>query len=163
MSQLKSRVGFEFGRRHSRSLSRFQAQPEESLVEHNNFNRAHFVKSTPAACTTMPVLNDQRPNPDELLARVRDEQAKAGRGRLRIFLGMPPRVGKTYAMLEAARREKAEGADVVVGYVEPHGRQDTERLLEGLEAIPHRLFPYQGVTVRSSIWMLLCTVRRVCC
>src|SRR5262249_40518425 len=55
----------------------------------------------------------------------------------------------TYAMLEAARRERAEGVDVVVGYVEPHGRAETESLLQGLEAIPHRMVPYHAVTLRE--------------
>jgi two-component system, OmpR family, sensor histidine kinase KdpD len=94
-------------------------------------------------------MADERPNPDELLSRVQAEEADARRGRLRIFFGYAAGVGKTYAMLEAARREKAEGVDVVVGYVEPHCRPETEALLEGLEAIPHRLILYRGVTVRE--------------
>src|SRR4029453_4689136 len=94
-------------------------------------------------------MSQDRPNPDELLARVRAEESRAGRGKLRIFFGYAPGVGKTFAMLEAARREKAEGVDVVVGYVEPHGRPETEALLQGLEAIPHRLIPYRGVNLRE--------------
>src|SRR5262245_12459305 len=92
---------------------------------------------------------DSRPNPDELLARVQADEAKSQRGRLKIFFGAAPGVGKTYAMLEAARREKAAGADVVVGYVEPHGRKETEALLEGLEPIPPREFAYHGMTLRE--------------
>jgi two-component system, OmpR family, sensor histidine kinase KdpD len=95
------------------------------------------------------LLADQRPNPDEVLARVRAEESRAGRGKLKIFFGYAAGVGKTYAMLEAARREKAQGVDVVVGYVEPHGRPDTEALLLGLEQVPLRAVLYQGVTLRE--------------
>jgi two-component system sensor histidine kinase KdpD len=94
-------------------------------------------------------MSTDRPNPDELLARLRSDEILARRGKLRIFFGYAAGVGKTYAMLEAARRAKAEGADVVVGYVEPHGRRETEALLEGLEAIPHKLIPYRGVNLRE--------------
>src|SRR5437588_12464738 len=92
---------------------------------------------------------DQRPNPDELLSRVQSQEARAGRGRLKIFFGYAAGVGKTYAMLEAAGREKAEGVDVVVGYVEPHGRPETEALLQGLEELPALQVPYRGVTLRE--------------
>src|ERR1043166_5700451 len=91
----------------------------------------------------------KRPNPDQLLARVQTEEARAHRGRLKIFFGYAAGVGKTYAMLEAARRERADGTDVVVGYVEPHGRPETEALLQGLEALPPREVPYRGVTLRE--------------
>lgn len=90
-----------------------------------------------------------RPNPDELLARVAKEESLARRGKLRIFFGYAAGVGKTYAMLSAARRERDAGVDMVVGYVEPHGRQETEALLEGLEAIATREVPYRGVTLRE--------------
>ncbi|MFL5330779.1 MAG: DUF4118 domain-containing protein [Gemmataceae bacterium] len=94
-------------------------------------------------------MTDHRPNPDQLLARVEAEQAAVRRGKLKVFFGYAAGVGKTYAMLEAARREKAEGVEVVVGYVEPHGRQQTEALLEGLEMLPTRAVPYRGVTLRE--------------
>src|SRR5262245_59881326 len=94
-------------------------------------------------------MANQRPNPDELLAQVQSEEARARRGRLKILFGYAAGVGKTYAMLQAARRERAEGIDVVVGYVEPHGRKETEALLEGLEAIPPRQLPYRGVMLRE--------------
>src|SRR6266849_1828543 len=71
-----------------------------------------------------------RPDPDALLARVQREEAKAKRGKLKVFFGATAGVGKTYAMLEDARALKARGVDVVVGYVEPHGRTETEALLE---------------------------------
>lgn len=81
-----------------------------------------------------------RPEPDVLLA----EAEKEGRGRLKIFLGAAPGVGKTYAMLEAAQRRSADGLDVVVGIVETHGRTETERLVAGLEVIPRAQVPYGG-------------------
>src|SRR5262245_4998890 len=94
-------------------------------------------------------MPQERPNPDELLARVKAEEAGARRGKLRIFFGYAAGVGKTYAMLEAARREKSAGVDVIVGYVEPHGRPETEALLQGLEILPTRMVPYEGVTLRE--------------
>ncbi len=91
-------------------------------------------------------MSDSRPNPDQLLARVQAEEDRARRGKLRIFFGYAAGVGKTYAMLSAARREREEGNEVVVGYVEPHGRVETEALLEGFETIPPLGLPYRGVT-----------------
>jgi two-component system sensor histidine kinase KdpD len=93
---------------------------------------------------------ETRPNPDELLARVQAEETKSRRGKLKIFFGAAPGVGKTYAMLEAAQREKASGVDVVVGYVEPHGRKETEALLEGLQVAPPRQVEYRGMTLREA-------------
>ena len=84
----------------------------------------------------MQPVSDQRPDPDRLLAAVQAEEARARRGRLRIFFGASAGVGKTYAMLEAARMARAAGRDLVVGYVQPHGRIETERLTEGLEVLP---------------------------
>jgi len=89
--------------------------------------------------------SDARPDPDELLARVRRETAQQARGRLKIFFGAAPGVGKTYAMLEAARKHKADGADVVVGYVELHGRPETEALLQGLEVLPPQNLEHRGI------------------
>lgn len=83
---------------------------------------------------------DARPEPEALLA----EAKKEGRGRLKIFLGAAPGVGKTYAMLEAAQRRRAEGVDVVVGVVETHGRSETERLVAGLEILPRAEIAYGG-------------------
>jgi two-component system sensor histidine kinase KdpD len=94
-------------------------------------------------------MTNERPNPDELLARVQADEARRQRGKLKIFFGYAAGVGKTYAMLEAARRERAEGIDVVVGYVEPHTRPETEALLGGLEVLPPRLVPYRGVTLKE--------------
>src|SRR5215468_1236173 len=83
---------------------------------------------------------EQRPSPEALLAAAAREQ----RGKLKIFLGAAPGVGKTYEMLQTARRRKAEGVDVVIGVVETHGRKETEALLEGLEVVPRRRVTYQG-------------------
>jgi two-component system sensor histidine kinase KdpD len=86
------------------------------------------------------VDEQDRPPPDVFLA----EAKKEGRGRLKIFLGAYPGVGKTYAMLEAAHARRLEGADVVVGVVETHGRAETERLLHGLEVLPRKRLLYRG-------------------
>jgi two-component system, OmpR family, sensor histidine kinase KdpD len=88
---------------------------------------------------------DGRPDPDVLLERVKAEAAKAARARLRVYLGYAPGVGKTYTMLESARRLRAQGTEVVVGLVETHGRAETEALLEGLEVLPRRQLTYRGV------------------
>lgn len=81
----------------------------------------------------------RRPDPDALLAATRP-----GRGRLKVFLGMSPGVGKTYEMLRAARRRKAEGGDVVVGLVETHGRRETQALLRGMDVLPRKPIEYRG-------------------
>lgn len=94
-------------------------------------------------------MNNDRPNPDALLAEVQSEAARARRGKLTIFFGYAAGVGKSYAMLEAAHRELASGADLVVGYVELHGRPETEALLAGLDVLPPRLVEYRGVTLRE--------------
>src|SRR6267143_4506092 len=89
----------------------------------------------------------ERPNPDILLTALQREDARQKRGKLKVFFGMAPGVGKTFAMLEAARRELATGRDVVIGYVETHGRKETDALAEGLPKIPRRLVEYRGVTL----------------
>ena len=86
-----------------------------------------------------------RPNPDALLAAIQRDEARQHRGRLKVFLGMCAGVGKTYAMLEAARREFAAGHDVVIGYLETHGRKETDALAEGLPIIPRRQTEYRGI------------------
>jgi two-component system sensor histidine kinase KdpD len=85
-----------------------------------------------------------RPDPDALLAAIQKQEARQGRGKLKIFIGMAAGVGKTYAMLEAAHQLRADGVDVVVGYVETHKRADTDALLQGLEIIPRRRVEYRG-------------------
>jgi two-component system, OmpR family, sensor histidine kinase KdpD len=88
---------------------------------------------------------ETRPDPDRLLAHVQAEEARAHRGRLRIFFGASAGVGKTYSMLEAARAARAAGTEVVIGYLEPHGRVETERLAEGLEHLPTLSVSYRGI------------------
>ena len=83
---------------------------------------------------------ETRPSPEALLAAAKQE----GRGRLKIFLGAAPGVGKTYEMLHAAQARRRDGTDVVVGVVETHGRRETEALIEGLEVIPQRRVEYKG-------------------
>lgn len=94
-------------------------------------------------------MNATRPDPDRLLADVVDEQRKAARGKLKIFFGACPGVGKTYAMLQALRQLRDEGKQVLVGVVETHGRTDTARLLEGLPQLALREMDYRGHMLRE--------------
>ena len=86
------------------------------------------------------VKEEKRPRPESFLDLIRQD----GKGNLKIFLGFAPGVGKTYRMLQEAQQLKKKGVDVVVGVVDTHGRQDTEKLLEGLEQIPQRKVNYKG-------------------
>src|ERR1700744_243191 len=95
----------------------------------------------------MPNPADQRPDPDALLAQVQQAERQSRRGNLRIFFGAAPGVGKSFAMLGAARELKAEGVDVVIGYVELHGRPETEALLEGLEILPPLRLEHRGLAL----------------
>jgi two-component system sensor histidine kinase KdpD len=88
-----------------------------------------------------------RPDPDILLSRVQGEELRKHRGKLKIFLGYIAGVGKTYEMLLAAHLRRAEGIDVQAGYVETHGRPETEALLEGLTVIPRKMMEYRGVSL----------------
>ena len=106
------------------------------------------------------MTDSQRPNPAELLARIKRDESRyaagngagiesanadsTGRGRLKIFFGMSPGVGKTYAMLAAAQRLAAQGVDVVIGIVETHGRSETEQMTLGLDVLPLRGAEYRG-------------------
>ena len=94
-------------------------------------------------------MEDRRPDPDELLARVQEEEARKAQGKLKVFFGSAPGVGKTYTMLEAARARRAEGVDVVIGWVETHGRRETEALLEGLEILPRGRLSYRGTRLEE--------------
>ncbi len=89
------------------------------------------------------MTDDSRPTPEALLASL----ATAGRGRLKVFLGAAPGVGKTYAMLTAAREKHEQGADLVVALVETHRRAETEALLTGLPVLPRRAVAYRGTTL----------------
>ncbi len=90
-----------------------------------------------------------RPDPELLLRRVQRGDGDRRRGRLKVFFGAAPGVGKTYAMLEAAQVERAAGVDVVIGWLETHGRGETEALAEGIERLPARDVPYRGVRLRE--------------
>jgi two-component system, OmpR family, sensor histidine kinase KdpD len=89
-------------------------------------------------------MQTQRPNPDELLSLVQQAEAQAARGKLKVFFGMSAGVGKTFAMLEEAQQQQREGVDVVIGWVETHGRAETEALVQGLERLPPREIEYRG-------------------
>jgi two-component system sensor histidine kinase KdpD len=91
--------------------------------------------------------DDRRQDPDALLASIRRDEAREKRGRLKVFLGMCPGVGKTFAMLEAAQRELRAGRDIIVGYVESHQRKDTDALIAGLPQVPRLELAYRGVTL----------------
>src|SRR5260221_14562721 len=84
---------------------------------------------------------EQRPSPEALLEAARREHG--GAGRLKIFVGAAPGVGKTYEMLQSAHAKLKAGADVVVGVVETHGRPETEALLQGLEVLPRKRLEYK--------------------
>ena len=86
----------------------------------------------------------ERPDPDALLAKVQQLEAASHRGKLRIYFGSSAGVGKTYAMLVAARKIKAEGRDVVIGVAETHGREETAALLSDMEVLPRKLIAYRG-------------------
>ncbi len=89
-------------------------------------------------------MPDGRPSPADLLRAAQLEEARTGRGRLKIFFGAAPGVGKTYAMLAASHRLAREGVDVVIGLVETHGRAETEQQLLGLDILPRRAVEYKG-------------------
>lgn len=93
----------------------------------------------------MDTPDDERPDPDALLARLAAEESRATRARLKIFFGASPGVGKTYTMLEEARRLRANGDDVVIGIVETHGRPETEKLVGDLPTLPRREIEHRSV------------------
>lgn len=84
-------------------------------------------------------VHDMRPSPDVLRAQIQTDEGSYPAGRLKVFFGAAAGVGKTYRMLQAAHARKAQGIDVVIGYVEPRGRKDTEALLDGLEQLSYRV------------------------
>ena len=93
--------------------------------------------------------DDRRPDPDALLKKIKRQEAAANRGRLRIYLGAAPGVGKTYAMLQEGRRRAKRGTDVVVGYVETYERPLTKEALEELEVMSRRRIEYHGVVLEE--------------
>ncbi|MCI0444721.1 DUF4118 domain-containing protein [bacterium] len=92
---------------------------------------------------------EERPDPDKLLKRIQAEEQESTAAKLKIFFGPYPGVGKTFAMLEAARERKREGLDVVVGLVETHGRPETAALLKDLEVLPRKEIAYKGITLHE--------------
>lgn len=92
-------------------------------------------------------MNEARPDPDELLARVRHDEAQARRGHLKVFFGANAGVGKTYAMLAAAQAARAQGMAVVIGVIETHGRKETQAMVGDLPRIPMRQAEYKGQTL----------------
>jgi two-component system sensor histidine kinase KdpD len=90
---------------------------------------------------------EDRPDPDTLLAHIQGEERQKHRGKLKIFLGYIAGVGKTYEMLQAAHLRKNEGIDVKIGYIETHGRAETELLVEGLPVIPRKMVEYRNVMI----------------
>lgn len=98
------------------------------------------------------VLEEHRPTPEEILKKIRmidPDETRVRQGRLKIFFGYAAGVGKTYAMLEMAHQMKDMGVDVVAGYVEPHIRPATMKLVEGLECLPPLVVSYKGITLRE--------------
>ncbi len=94
-------------------------------------------------------MDDNRPDPDQLLQQFKAEQAAQQRGKLKIFFGGYPGVGKTYTMLEAAQARRREGVDVAIGVVETHGRKELGALIRGLEILPRKIVQYHGVTLQE--------------
>src|SRR5438876_10371047 len=114
---------------------------------------AQALGSAPAVAAQVPRLErgfmadqqrdlEQRPSPQALLKAARKDEGR--QGRLKIFVGAAPGVGKTYEMLQEARARLKDDVDVAVGVVETHGRKETQALLEGLEVIPRRHLDYKG-------------------
>ncbi|MBO9668371.1 MAG: sensor histidine kinase KdpD [Bdellovibrio sp.] len=93
--------------------------------------------------------DDYRPNPDRLLEGIQKEEEALSKGHLRIFFGMCPGVGKTFAMLKAAQEQVRQGADLVVGVVETHGRKETEELVLGLQTIPRKKIQYKETVLEE--------------
>ena len=88
-------------------------------------------------------MTESRPDPDKLLQQVQQDEARARRGRLKIFFGAAAGVGKTWAMLAAARAVQAQGAALIVGLVETHGRAETEAMARDLPRLPLKAVPYR--------------------
>ena len=87
----------------------------------------------------------ERPDPDELLRLIKDEESTEKEGKLTAYFGYAPGVGKTFSMLTDARMVKQEGRDIVIGFVQTHGRKETESLTEGLESVPLIAIDYKGI------------------
>ncbi len=95
------------------------------------------------------MISDDRPDPDALLEKILKAEEKKHKGKLKIFFGMCAGVGKTYSMLKAAKKSQSEGIDIIIGYIETHGRSETEQLLTGLEIIPRQKSSYRGIELEE--------------
>jgi two-component system sensor histidine kinase KdpD len=93
--------------------------------------------------------DENRPDPDELLASFQSEEEKSKRGKLKIFFGMCAGVGKTYTMLQTAHAEKLKGSEIIIGYIETHNRKETAELVEGFELIPRKTYEYKSTLVQE--------------
>jgi two-component system, OmpR family, sensor histidine kinase KdpD len=94
-------------------------------------------------------MEDGRINPEAILDRIAFDEGNSNKGKLKIFFGYAAGIGKTYAMLLAAHEEKKAGVDVVAGYIEPHARPETMKLLKGLESLPLKVIPYQSLEMKE--------------
>src|SRR5664279_3967219 len=94
-------------------------------------------------------FDDNRPDPDELLASLKIEAEKSKRGKLKIFFGMCAGVGKTYSTLQKGHAEKLKGSDIIIGYVETHNRKETAELVAGFELIPRKVYEYKSYPVEE--------------
>src|SRR4030043_1990617 len=92
---------------------------------------------------------ENRPDPDEILASLIHEEEKSKRGKLKIFFGMCAGVEKTYPMLQPAQAEKLKGNDIIIGYIETHGRIETAELVEGFKLIPRKTYEYKTTTIQE--------------
>lgn len=94
-------------------------------------------------------MEEGRMNPEAILDRIASEEENVGKGKLKIFFGYAAGIGKTYAMLLAAHEEKNAGVDIIAGYIEPHARPETMKLVEGLEVLPPKIIPYQSIELKE--------------
>ncbi|MEI6123776.1 MAG: sensor histidine kinase KdpD [Bacteroidota bacterium] len=97
----------------------------------------------------MEFLDENRPDPDDLLASLINEEEKSKRGKLKIFFGMCAGVGKTYTMLQVGQAEKLKGVDIIIGYVETHNRAETASLIEGFKIIPRKMVTYKSASIQE--------------
>ena len=95
------------------------------------------------------IPEENRPDPDDLLASLIQEEEKSKKGKLKIFFGMCAGVGKTYTMLQSGHAEKQKGSDIIIGYVETHKRKETADLVEGFEIIPRKTYQYKSTSVEE--------------
>jgi two-component system sensor histidine kinase KdpD len=98
----------------------------------------------------MNIYENNRPDPDELLASIKFEENQSRKGKLKIFFGMCAGVGKTFSMLESANIDKKKGKDIIIGYIETHKRPETNALLKGFEIIPRKVINYKGTSLEDA-------------